>query len=73
MRERVPMTAKPELVRAMNDAYAELSLKPARTEELPIELEQLRRAIETVRRRVDFDTDPFDFAVALRETARGSR
>ena len=59
------------LVRAMNPAYAELNLEPARTEELPIELEQLRAAIEVVQHRVEFDIDPFDFQVALIETAAG--
>ena len=60
-----------DLVRAMNPVYAELKLEPARTEELPIELEQLRSAIEAVQQRVEFDVDPFDFQVALIETAAG--
>jgi hypothetical protein len=63
------MSVKADTVRAMNEAYAGLSLKPARVEELPIELNQLRSAIEAVNRRVDFDVDPFDFRVALLETA----
>ena len=37
---------KSDLVRAMNESYAKLQLEAARVEELPIELEQLRRAIE---------------------------
>lgn len=56
---------KSELVRIMNDAYARLELEPARIEELPIELEQLRQAIETVNARVDFDVDPSDYRAAL--------
>src|SRR5262245_40246185 len=67
------MTVKRDTVRAMNDAYAGLSLKPARIEELPIELQQLRSAIEAVRAKVDFDVDPFDFQVALKETARSRK
>lgn len=67
------MIVKPDTVRAMNEAYSGLSLKPARVEELPIELNQLRSAIEEVSRKVDFDTDPFDFRVALIEAAEGSK
>jgi hypothetical protein len=67
------MSVKADTVRAMNEAYAGLSLKPARVEEIPIELNQLRSAIEAVNRRVDFDVDPFDFRVALLETAERSK
>lgn len=56
---------KSDLVRIMNDAYAGLDLEPARIEELPIELEQLCRAIETVNAKVDFDIDPTDYRAAL--------
>jgi hypothetical protein len=56
---------KSDLVRVMNDAYARLKLEPARIEELPIELEQLRRAIEAVNGKVDFDVDPSDFRAVL--------
>ncbi len=56
---------KSDLVRIMNDAYGRLALEPARIEELPIELEQLRRAIEAVNARVDFDVDPTDYRAAL--------
>jgi hypothetical protein len=66
------MSVKPDTVRAINEAYAGLSLAAARVEELPIELNQLRSAIEAVNRKVDFDVDPFDFRVALLETAEGS-
>lgn len=54
-----------ELVRVMNEAYARLKLEPGRIEELPIELEQLSRAIEAVNTKVDFDVDPSDFRAAL--------
>jgi hypothetical protein len=57
------------LIRTMNEGYARLRLKDARIEELPIEVEQLRKAIEAVHHRVDFDTDPHDFRAALREVA----
>jgi hypothetical protein len=60
---------KSDLVRAMNEDYARLSLEAARIEELPIELEQLRQAIEAAGARVDFDTDPYDFRAALLELA----
>jgi hypothetical protein len=63
------MSVKADTVRAMNEAYARLALDPARIEELPIELNQLSSAIEVVNRKVDFDIDPFDFRVALLETA----
>lgn len=56
---------KSELVRVMNEAYARLKLEPARIEELPLELEQLRRAIEAVEAKVDFDGDPSDHRAAL--------
>ena len=67
------MTVKGPTVQAMNDAYARLSLTPARTEELPLELNQLRGAIESVNGRVDFDVDPFDFRVALLATTAGAK
>jgi hypothetical protein len=60
---------KSDLVRAMNESYAELQLEAARVEELPIELEQLRRAIEAANRKVDFDIDPSDFRAALLDVA----
>jgi hypothetical protein len=63
---------KSDLVRAMNESYAKLQLDAARVEELPIELEQLRRAIEAVNGKVDFDSDPFDFRAALLDVAAGS-
>jgi hypothetical protein len=56
---------KSEFVRLVNEAYAKLQLQPARIEELPIELEQLSRAIEAVNAKVDFDIDPSDFRAAL--------
>jgi hypothetical protein len=62
-----------DLVRAMNESYAKLQLDAARVEELPIELEQLRRAIEAVNDKVDFDIDPFDFRAALLDVAAGSK
>ena len=64
---------KSDLVRAMNESYARLQLKAARVEELPIELEQLRRAIEAANLKVDFDIDPFDFRAALLDVAGGSK
>jgi hypothetical protein len=60
---------KSDLVRAMNESYAKLQLEAARVEELPIELEQLRRAIEAVNLKVDFDVDPSDFRAVLLEVA----
>jgi len=60
---------KSDLVRAMNESYAKLQLEAARVEELPIELEQLRRAIEAANRKVDFDIDPSDFRAVLLEAA----
>jgi hypothetical protein len=64
---------KSELVRTMNESYAKLRLDAARIEELPIELEQLRRAIEAVNGKVDFDIDPFDFRAALLDVAAGRK
>jgi hypothetical protein len=64
---------KSELVRLMNDIHARLQLQTGRIEELPIELEQLRKAIETADPRVDFDTDPWDFRTALLEVAAGKK
>ena len=64
---------KSDLVRAMNESYAKLQLEAARVEELPIELEQLRRAIEAANLKVDFDIDPFDFRAALLDVAAGSK
>jgi hypothetical protein len=67
------MSVKSQTVQTMNEAYAQLSLAPARTEDLPIELNQLRAAIEAVNHRVDFDVDPFDFRVALLATSAGAK
>jgi hypothetical protein len=64
---------KSDLVRAMNESYAKLQLDAARVEELPIELEQLRRAIEAANRKVDFDIDPFEFRAALLDVAAGPK
>ncbi len=64
---------KSDLVRAMNESYAKLQLEAARVEELPIELEQLRRAIEVANRKVDFDVDPFEFRAALLDVAAGTK
>ncbi|WP_428668967.1 hypothetical protein [Reyranella sp.] len=62
---------KSDLVRQMNEDYAQLRLEAARIEELPIELEQLRKAMEAANQKVDFDTDPYDFRAALLELAAG--
>jgi hypothetical protein len=62
-----------DLVRTMNDEYARLLLEAARIEELPIELEQLRRAMEAANHKVDFDTDPHDFRAALLAIAAEAR
>jgi hypothetical protein len=56
-------------VRAANETYAGIVLSETRSQELPIELEQLRAAIETVRRPVLFESEPADFSVALLELA----
>ena len=64
---------KSDLVRAMNESYAKLQLEAARVEELPIELEQLRRAIEAMNSKVDFDIDPSDFRAALLDVAAGPK
>jgi len=56
-------------VRAANEIYAGIALSETRSQELPIELEQLRVAIETVRRPVLFESEPADFTVALLELA----
>ena len=62
---------KSDLVRQMNEDYARLRLEEARIEELPLELEQLRKAMEIANPKVDFDTDPYDFRVAQLELAVG--
>lgn len=62
-----------ELVHTMNEDYAKLQLDAARIDELPIELEQLRCAIEAVNAKVDFDVDPFDFRAALLDVAAGAK
>jgi hypothetical protein len=64
---------KSDFVRAMNESYAKLQLDAARVEELPIELEQLRRAIEAANHKVDFDVDPFEFRAALLDVAAGAK
>jgi hypothetical protein len=59
-------------IRAANETYAGIAISDARSEELPIELGQLRAAIETVREPVMFDADPADFRAALLELAEKS-
>ena len=56
-------------VRAANEAYAGIAMSEARSEELPIELTQLRAAIETVRQPALFESEPADFRAALLELA----
>lgn len=64
---------KSDLVRRMNEDYAQLELDAARIEELPVELEQLRKAMEAANARVDFDVDPHDFRTAQLEIAAGAK
>jgi hypothetical protein len=64
---------KSDLVRRMNEDYAQLRLEPARIEELPLELEQLRKVMEAANARVDFDVDPHDFRAAQLEVAAGGK
>lgn len=64
---------KSDLVRRMNEGYAQLELDAARIEELPVELEQLRKAMEAANARVDFDVDPHDFRAAQLEIAAGAK
>jgi hypothetical protein len=63
------MSINGRTVSALNEAYAKIALTPERVEELPIELTQLRQAIEAVSGKVAFDVDPFDFRAAMLETA----
>jgi hypothetical protein len=58
-----------DYVRAANEAYAGIALTDARSEELPIELTQLRAAIETLRQPILFESEPADFRAALLELA----
>ena len=60
-----------ETVRALDRTMAALNLPEKRSDEITLELNQLANAIERVAGRVDFDTDPHDFQVALRETSKG--
>jgi hypothetical protein len=60
-------------IRSANDAYAGISLSATRPDELTIELEQLRAAIETVSEPIAFDTDPADFRAAILSVAKGTR
>jgi len=59
------MKPSPGIVREWNEAFVRLQLTLARLEELPIELEQLSAAAESIREDVRFDIDPFDFRMAL--------
>lgn len=60
-------------VRAANEACAGISLSATRPDELTIELEQLRSAIENAREPIVFDTDPSDFRAALLSVAKDTR
>jgi hypothetical protein len=53
------------LVKAMNEACADIAMSTARAEELTIELDQFRAGIEAVAAKVTFDADPSDFRATL--------
>lgn len=59
-------------VRATNEAYAGIALSDMRPEELTVELDQLRCAIEAVGEPIAFDTDPSDFRAALLALSKGA-
>lgn len=51
----------PDMIASMNRDLARLAIDPARREPVRIEVQQLAAAIETVRGRVTFDSEPADF------------
>jgi hypothetical protein len=59
------MKSDPETVHLWNEAHARLKLTRQRIEELPVELDQLGAAAETIREDARFDIDPCDFRAAL--------
>jgi len=59
------MSISAETVRRMNADSAQLRLSDTRMAEVAIELEQLRIAIESVRHKVEFDRNPWDFKAAI--------
>ena len=63
------MSIRPATVRHMNDDLVRIEMSPERSEQLTIELDQLKAAIETVGSKIRFDVDPHDFLVATNETA----
>jgi hypothetical protein len=66
------MSIPPELVQLWNAAHPQLGLSAARTEELPIELGQLRAAAEAMRLQVAFDIEPGDFRTVLSAAAKAA-
>ena len=60
------MTITRKTVERLNDECRRIPLSGERAAELPIELNQLREAVEAARRTHDFDRKPADFQHLLR-------
>ncbi len=54
-----------ETLRALNEALARIPLSERQIAELPIELDQLASAAESVRPLLEFDGDPSRFTAIL--------
>jgi hypothetical protein len=63
------MNIPPATVRQMNADLVGVDMSLERSEQLTVELDQLKAAIESVAAKVVFDVDPHDFLVATLEMA----
>ena len=64
------MTVTTDTIISINRDLARLPLSENRLEPVRVELGQFAAAIETVRTRLEFDTEPADFLAALVAVAR---
>ncbi|MFM9885533.1 MAG: hypothetical protein ACKVQT_21105 [Burkholderiales bacterium] len=59
-----------DLVMALNEAIQTVPIPSVRVRELPTELNQFHAAAKLNRSRLDFDSEPADFARALAHAAK---
>lgn len=64
------MTIKPDTIKDALGALRGYKIRPARAEQLAREVARVNDAARTEAARNDFNAQPTDFAVALKELAR---
>jgi hypothetical protein len=59
------LTVSDKSINAINEEMQEIPIAAARIGELPVELNQLLKAVRAIRPAHDFDRDPSDFTRVL--------